>query len=249
MSRGGAETETERSRERTSSRLHTVSTEPDTGLHLTNHEIKSLTLNRPSCPGSPKYQDFNYYWWVVAILKYAIEDRRNSSPHIGNWSDTDSWASVWSEAGWCHHWAILFLRDMSQSSHRTSTAHKYTLKPDITLSNYRQKQGTIWPTKYQTSPCAGYWAIAAFYHYFVYLKFLFKFQLVNIQFNISFKSRIECSSLTYNTQCSSQVPSLEPITHEPVPFNLWPTQKLDSFSVLTTFSVGICGNIKTNEFL
>ena len=39
MSRGGAETERERERERIPSRLHTVSMVPDTGLKPTNHEI------------------------------------------------------------------------------------------------------------------------------------------------------------------------------------------------------------------
>ena len=49
----------ERERERIPSRLRVVSTEPDTGLHLMNHEImswaeiKSRTLNRLSHPGAP----------------------------------------------------------------------------------------------------------------------------------------------------------------------------------------------------
>ena len=55
MIRGGAE---RGGGERTPSRLHTVSTEPDAGLNLTNceimtrAEIKSWTLNRLSHPGS-----------------------------------------------------------------------------------------------------------------------------------------------------------------------------------------------------
>ena len=49
----------ERKEERIPSRLHAVSTEPDVGLELTNHEImtwaeiKSLTLNQLSHPGAP----------------------------------------------------------------------------------------------------------------------------------------------------------------------------------------------------
>ena len=52
MSKGGAE------RERILSSLYTVSTEPDSGLKLTNRgittwaEIKSLMLNRLSHPGA-----------------------------------------------------------------------------------------------------------------------------------------------------------------------------------------------------
>ena len=53
VSRTGAEREGER--ERISSRLLTVSTEPDTGLKPTKREteIKSQTLNRLSHPGAP----------------------------------------------------------------------------------------------------------------------------------------------------------------------------------------------------
>ena len=36
---GGPERERERERERIPSRLYVVNTEPNTGLHLTNHEI------------------------------------------------------------------------------------------------------------------------------------------------------------------------------------------------------------------
>ena len=49
----------ERGRERIPSRLCAVSTEPNTGLEVTNREImtrakiKSLTLNRLSHPGAP----------------------------------------------------------------------------------------------------------------------------------------------------------------------------------------------------
>ena len=39
MSGVGAEKERERERERIPSRLHPVSTEPDAGLELTNHEL------------------------------------------------------------------------------------------------------------------------------------------------------------------------------------------------------------------
>ena len=57
------------------------------------------------------------------------------------------------------------------------------------------------------------------YSFLIYfLKFLFKFQLVNIQCMLI--SGIECNhpSLTYNSQCSSQkVPSSIPITHPRLP--------------------------------
>ena len=50
----------ERGRQRIPSRLHAVSTEPDTRLELLNHEIvtraktKSQALNELSHPGAPK---------------------------------------------------------------------------------------------------------------------------------------------------------------------------------------------------
>ena len=53
--RGGAQGEGQR----IPSRLRAVSTEPDAGLKLTNHEIatgaeiKGRTLNQPSHPGAP----------------------------------------------------------------------------------------------------------------------------------------------------------------------------------------------------
>ena len=56
---GEGQRETERQRERIPSRFHTVSTEPDAGLELMNHEItiqaetKSQTLNQLSHPGTP----------------------------------------------------------------------------------------------------------------------------------------------------------------------------------------------------
>ena len=79
--------EAERKRERISSRLCTVSTEPDEGLNLTNHEImtwaeiKSQTLTRLSHPCTPRlvltylpsgfiilysrYLDLSGYVWIA----------------------------------------------------------------------------------------------------------------------------------------------------------------------------------------
>ena len=57
--------ERERGRERISSRLLAVNSEPDTGLSLTNSkimawaEIKSQMLNQLSYPGTPKTVNFN----------------------------------------------------------------------------------------------------------------------------------------------------------------------------------------------
>ena len=71
-SRGGAERETER--ERIPSRLHAVSTEPDTGLSLTNceimprAEIRSGVFNCPSHSGAP-----NVYLFILRESRHEEE--------------------------------------------------------------------------------------------------------------------------------------------------------------------------------
>ena len=69
----------ERWRKRISSRLHTVSTEPDEGLDPMNHEImtwakiKSWMLNHLRYPGTPIYSFKNFcfknlHWEIIHIL-------------------------------------------------------------------------------------------------------------------------------------------------------------------------------------
>ena len=70
----------ERGRERIPGRLHTVSTETDVGLKLTNRdimtwaEIKSWTLNRLSHPGAPYSINFVRYLPFVIFLILKIQN-------------------------------------------------------------------------------------------------------------------------------------------------------------------------------
>ena len=62
--------ETERGKERIPSRLHAVCAEPDMGLSLMNHEIKSQMLNQLSHPGAP----------LATTLNSSYVDQYNQMP-------------------------------------------------------------------------------------------------------------------------------------------------------------------------
>ena len=75
--------ERERGRERTPSRFHAVSTEPNVGLHLRNHEImtrpetKSQKLKRLSHPGTS-----GPFQTVKSPTKSANKNAKHMAPNI-----------------------------------------------------------------------------------------------------------------------------------------------------------------------
>ena len=119
----------EAQRERETDRLRTVSTEPDAGLSLTNHEmvtwaeVKSLTLNRLSHPGAPTLSLLNFvlmfisFWereryrvWAVAGQKkrgrHRIQSRLwavSTEPDVGL-EPMNHGMVTWAEVGRSTYW-------------------------------------------------------------------------------------------------------------------------------------------------